>query len=258
MPLDQVRIVLVRPEEPGNVGAAARAMKNFGLRHLVLVDPRLERPEKAYSFAHGAEEILEGADVELTSRERLTSGLTAPSWKHRGGPSLGRAAETASSAGRWRVFGRNHGALRRRGCTLLDRVLIPTARAPIAQLGPSGGGVRHELYLAHQSEPRVQAATAAMAKRDALRHLRTALPAVDFLNPRTPARMGQCGGSPGPGRRRGRFVSTRGWLVRSSGRDRDFPSERARSRGVRPPGAREGARTPVPDSGAGPAGGTGG
>lgn len=38
-----VRVVLVRPRSPGNVGAAARAMKNFGLSDLVLVDPRLHR-----------------------------------------------------------------------------------------------------------------------------------------------------------------------------------------------------------------------
>ncbi len=37
------RVVLVRPRSPGNVGSAARALKNFGLRELVLVDPRLHR-----------------------------------------------------------------------------------------------------------------------------------------------------------------------------------------------------------------------
>lgn len=38
-----LRFVLVRPRSPGNVGAVARAMKNFGLRDLALVDPRLHR-----------------------------------------------------------------------------------------------------------------------------------------------------------------------------------------------------------------------
>ncbi|WP_293178523.1 TrmH family RNA methyltransferase, partial [Oceanithermus sp.] len=32
-----IRVVLVEPREPRNVGAAARAMKNFGLEELVLV-----------------------------------------------------------------------------------------------------------------------------------------------------------------------------------------------------------------------------
>ena len=38
-----LRFVLVRPRSPGNVGAVARAMKNFGLSDLALVDPRLHR-----------------------------------------------------------------------------------------------------------------------------------------------------------------------------------------------------------------------
>jgi len=37
-PLDHIRIVLVDPKEPGNIGAVARAMKNTGLSHLYLVN----------------------------------------------------------------------------------------------------------------------------------------------------------------------------------------------------------------------------
>ncbi|NNF07060.1 MAG: RNA methyltransferase [Candidatus Eisenbacteria bacterium] len=56
-----VHIVLVRPEEAGNVGAAARAMANFGLTHLTLVEPRMRRAEERFKWARGAEDILEGA-----------------------------------------------------------------------------------------------------------------------------------------------------------------------------------------------------
>lgn len=41
--MSPTRFVLVRPRSPGNVGSTARAMKNFGLEELVLVDPRLHR-----------------------------------------------------------------------------------------------------------------------------------------------------------------------------------------------------------------------
>ena len=37
--LDNIRIVLVETTHPGNIGAAARAMKTMGLRHLRLVKP---------------------------------------------------------------------------------------------------------------------------------------------------------------------------------------------------------------------------
>ena len=42
-PLARVRVVLVRPREPGNVGSAARVATNFGLGELVLVQPTLRR-----------------------------------------------------------------------------------------------------------------------------------------------------------------------------------------------------------------------
>ena len=37
--LGRVRVVLSRTSHPGNIGAAARAMKTMGLSQLVLVDP---------------------------------------------------------------------------------------------------------------------------------------------------------------------------------------------------------------------------
>jgi tRNA C32,U32 (ribose-2'-O)-methylase TrmJ len=54
------RVVLVRPRNPLNIGAAARAMANFGLRDLVLVDPYAPVWEEVRS-AVGAEEIIERA-----------------------------------------------------------------------------------------------------------------------------------------------------------------------------------------------------
>ena len=38
--LGRVRVVLSRTSHPGNIGAAARAMKTMGLSQLVLVDPQ--------------------------------------------------------------------------------------------------------------------------------------------------------------------------------------------------------------------------
>ena len=38
--MKQARIILVNTSHPGNIGAAARAMKNMGLTELCLVDPQ--------------------------------------------------------------------------------------------------------------------------------------------------------------------------------------------------------------------------
>jgi tRNA C32,U32 (ribose-2'-O)-methylase TrmJ len=40
VPLTAIRIVLVEPSHPGNIGAVARAMKNMGVSELVLVSPK--------------------------------------------------------------------------------------------------------------------------------------------------------------------------------------------------------------------------
>lgn len=58
-----VRIVLVRPTHPGNIGAAARGMKNFGLSSLWLVAPRLFPHAEASARAAGADDLLAGARV---------------------------------------------------------------------------------------------------------------------------------------------------------------------------------------------------
>ena len=55
-------IILVRPQMGENIGAAARAMKNFGLDRLRLVAPRDGWPnEKAVAMASRADDILEQA-----------------------------------------------------------------------------------------------------------------------------------------------------------------------------------------------------
>ena len=55
----RVRVVLVEPQEGGNVGAAARAMKNFGFRDLVIAGPAPDAPdEKSVWWAAGADDVL--------------------------------------------------------------------------------------------------------------------------------------------------------------------------------------------------------
>lgn len=56
--LARVRVVLVRPSEPANVGAAARAMKNMGLRRLVVVDPPRDDEARATALAVHAADVL--------------------------------------------------------------------------------------------------------------------------------------------------------------------------------------------------------
>ncbi|WP_445638715.1 tRNA (cytidine/uridine-2'-O-)-methyltransferase TrmJ [Nostoc sp. DSM 114161] len=72
MSLAGLRIVLVEPAGPLNVGAIARVMKNFGLHNLILVNPQCDplSPE-ALKMAVHAKEILESAVVVATLLEAL-------------------------------------------------------------------------------------------------------------------------------------------------------------------------------------------
>jgi len=73
--LDHVDVVLHRPQSSDNVGAVARAMKNFGLRHLVLVSPKRWEPARAKTLAVQSEEILDDARLCLTLEEALAPHL---------------------------------------------------------------------------------------------------------------------------------------------------------------------------------------
>ncbi|MBN2460478.1 MAG: tRNA/rRNA methyltransferase [Candidatus Cloacimonetes bacterium] len=56
--MDQICFILVEPQVPQNVGAAARALKTMGFTDLRLVDSRVHHEEPARWLAHGAAEIL--------------------------------------------------------------------------------------------------------------------------------------------------------------------------------------------------------
>lgn len=66
-----IRIVLVQTWHPGNIGAAARAMKNMGLDQLVLVNPIEFPSEEAYSRAGQATDLLDNARVVASLDEAI-------------------------------------------------------------------------------------------------------------------------------------------------------------------------------------------
>ena len=69
-----LRFILVGTSHPGNVGAAARAIKTMGFSRLVLVKPRFGdvlKQEEAIAFASGAQDILENALIVETLEEAL-------------------------------------------------------------------------------------------------------------------------------------------------------------------------------------------
>jgi len=75
--LSRLRVVLCRPTHPGNIGAAARAIKTMGLSQLVLVEPKLFPHPEATARASGAAGVLEVARVCATLDEALAGCVLA-------------------------------------------------------------------------------------------------------------------------------------------------------------------------------------
>lgn len=90
-PFKNIRFVLVRPTRPGNIGAAARSIKNMGLSRLHLVQPVKHLQPDAYTMAYGAHDTLEKAKVFKTlpkaiSRCQYVVGTTGRTHKGYGKP----------------------------------------------------------------------------------------------------------------------------------------------------------------------------
>ena len=84
----KIRIVLVEPREAGNVGAAARAMKNFGITDLHIVGPGPERIDDISEWwAKGADDVVRGATRDASLADalvdcHLTVATTAVRGRH--------------------------------------------------------------------------------------------------------------------------------------------------------------------------------
>ncbi|HME52854.1 MAG TPA: TrmJ/YjtD family RNA methyltransferase [Candidatus Lokiarchaeia archaeon] len=60
---ESIYVVLVEPEKEGNIGSVARAIKNFGFKHLIIVNPLIEISEEARNYAVHADDVLGDAEI---------------------------------------------------------------------------------------------------------------------------------------------------------------------------------------------------
>ncbi len=84
-----VYFVLVEPEEHGNIGASARAIKNMGFTNLCLVKPPAGMSEEGRWFARNAHDVLDSAEVHASVEEAIRDkavivGTTRREGKRRG------------------------------------------------------------------------------------------------------------------------------------------------------------------------------
>jgi tRNA/rRNA methyltransferase len=139
-------IILVEPQLGENIGAAARAMANFGLSRLRLVAPRQSWPnDKARVMAAGADAILNSAELYGSLPAAIadcTFVLAATARAHdQAKPVVGAAEAAALIAPRVAsgetvavVFGRERNGLENNEIALADRILTLPVNPAFASL----------------------------------------------------------------------------------------------------------------------------
>lgn len=138
--LSNIRIVLVNTHHPGNIGAAARAMKNMGLTRLYLVSPKDFPSFEASQRASSATDVLQNAVIvdELSQALEgcsLVVGTTARQrtvqWQELDSRQCGeRLAEESDQHEVALVFGRERTGLHNEELELCQALVnIPTSEA---------------------------------------------------------------------------------------------------------------------------------
>lgn len=207
------RFVLVEPSHPGNVGAAARALKTMGFSRLVLVAPRVPHVQsdpEAIAMASGADDVLASAHVVPTLGEALSGvhwsiALTARTREY-GPPRLAPRAAAAHARTQVEsgdialVFGNERTGLANEHveqCSALAHIPANPAYSSL-NLAQAVQVLAYELrvaFLEQASEAAQQPAadTGALAQSDEIErmylHLENALIALDFLDPRNPKKL---------------------------------------------------------------------
>lgn len=201
-----VRIVLVETSHPGNIGAAARAMKTMGLERLALVNPRHFPHAEASARASGATDVLAGARVYPTLAEAVAEcGLVigasarqrALPWPLVSPRECGR--RVIDEAGRGEValvFGREQSGLSNdelQRCNLLVQIPANPEYSSL-NLAMAVQVIAYEVRVAAGGEgelPKDREAPLARAGELELffDHLQRALTQVGFLNPQNPRQL---------------------------------------------------------------------
>lgn len=209
-PLARVRIVLSHTSHPGNIGAAARAMKTMGLSRLALINPKCFPDPEAVARAVGADDILAAATVCASLDEALAGTVfaVAVSARHRnlGPPAMaarsGAPEVLAATAGGEvaLVFGNETAGLSNDEVQRCQRTIFIPANPDYTSLN-LGSAVQllcYELRLAaFDGSPPVPSKAVPFASPRATvddverfyAHLERVMIATEFLDPQQPRRL---------------------------------------------------------------------
>lgn len=203
--LENIRIVLVETSHPGNIGAAARAMKNMCLESLWLVSPKQFPSAEATARASGADDLLERARVcssldQALTGCRLVLGTSARSrtvaWPRLTPRECAQRLVGDATRGEVAlVFGRESSGLSNEE---MDRcshlVQIPTGPAYSSlNLAAAVQILSYEIHLAGLQQPELAGPRRARARAEILegffQHLQQTLVDIGFSDPKQSSKL---------------------------------------------------------------------
>jgi len=203
-PLSRIRVVLLRPSHPGNIGAAARAMKTMGITQLLLVRPKSFPHAGARAMASAALDVLESARV-CASLEEALAGTTysvalsarARELSHPPLDARSAARELLAAARRDEVaivFGNETVGLPNKEimrCSALARIPADPEYASL-NLAQAVQVMAYEVRMAALAPPEVSAKTGDATHEEIEKlfaHLERSLVASGYLHPRHPRKL---------------------------------------------------------------------
>lgn len=216
------RFVLVEPSHPGNVGAAARALKTMGFARLVLVSPRVPHVQsdpEAIAMASGADDVLASAHVVPTLADALNGvhwsiAMTArlreygpPQWTPRAAAGAARAQAAQGEIAL--VFGNERTGLSNEDverCSALAhipanpaysslnlaqavQVLAYELRTAYLFADDAMGSAPAPVQVGSGSGEQIGARAASDEIESMYTHLESALIALEFLDPANPKKL---------------------------------------------------------------------
>lgn len=100
MNAENLCVVLVRAENPANIGQTARAIRNFGFSNLALVRSAPHRVDEAYTLGWHAKDILDRAPAYESLEEALCGSALVVGLTHRSGRERGEPRSIVEVTGR--------------------------------------------------------------------------------------------------------------------------------------------------------------
>nr|VFK51421.1 MAG: tRNA (cytidine32/uridine32-2'-O)-methyltransferase [Candidatus Kentron sp. TC] len=203
--LDNILIVLVGATHPGNIGAAARAMKTMGLRRLCLVDPKRFPCAEATARAAGADDVLYAARVFDAMSPALadcqwvigsSARIRGIRWPELTIRECGRRTVAMAGSGKVAlVFGRENSGLTNEELDYCHAVMrIPTnPEYRSLNLASAVQIAAYEIRMALPDEPMAPISSAdaiSVSEREGLyRHLEVSLREIGYYNPEKPRKL---------------------------------------------------------------------